>query len=62
MGAFPIRGDVYYWGSLMAGALLGSIPIAMIYSFFLDYCLQLGGAKPTPLGGSFSGFCIDCGV
>jgi multiple sugar transport system permease protein len=32
-----IRGDVYYWGSLMAGALLGSIPIAMIYSFFLDY-------------------------
>ncbi len=28
-----IRGDVYYWGSLMAGALLGSIPIAMIYSF-----------------------------
>jgi multiple sugar transport system permease protein len=32
-----IRGDVYYWGSLMAGALLGSIPIAMVYSFFLDY-------------------------
>jgi multiple sugar transport system permease protein len=32
-----IRGDVFYWGSLMAGALLGSIPIAMIYSFFLDY-------------------------
>jgi multiple sugar transport system permease protein len=32
-----IRGDVYYWGSLMAGALLGSVPIAMIYSFFLDY-------------------------
>ena len=32
-----IRGDVYYWGSLMAGALLGSVPIAMISSFFLDY-------------------------
>jgi multiple sugar transport system permease protein len=32
-----IRGDVFYWGSLMAGALLGSVPIAMIYSFFLDY-------------------------
>lgn len=32
-----IRGDVYYWGSLMAGALVGSIPIAMVYSFFLDY-------------------------
>ncbi|MEE8291496.1 MAG: carbohydrate ABC transporter permease [Candidatus Tectomicrobia bacterium] len=32
-----IRGDVYYWGSLMAGALLGSIPIVMVYTFFLDY-------------------------
>jgi multiple sugar transport system permease protein len=32
-----IRGDVYYWGSLMAGALLGSVPIAIIYSLFLDY-------------------------
>jgi multiple sugar transport system permease protein len=32
-----IRGDVYYWGELMAGALLGSVPIAMIYVFFLDY-------------------------
>ena len=32
-----IRGDAYYWGELMAGALLGSVPIAMIYIFFLDY-------------------------
>ena len=32
-----IRGDVYYWGELMAGALLGSLPIAIIYIFFLDY-------------------------
>ena len=32
-----IRGDVYYWGELMAGALLGSVPIAMIYVVFLDY-------------------------
>ena len=32
-----IRGDVYYWGELMAGALLGSVPIAIIYVFFLDY-------------------------
>jgi binding-protein-dependent transport system inner membrane component len=28
------RGDVFYWGQLMAGALLGSIPVALIYSFF----------------------------
>ena len=29
-----IRGDVFFWGLLMAGALLGSIPVAIIYSFF----------------------------
>ena len=32
-----IRGDVYHWGGLMAGALMGSIPIALIYVIFLDY-------------------------
>jgi multiple sugar transport system permease protein len=32
-----IRGDVYYWGELMAGAILGSVPIALIYVIFLDY-------------------------
>ena len=32
-----IRGDVFFWGSLMAGALLGSVPVALIYSFFVDY-------------------------
>ncbi|GAC1655300.1 MAG: carbohydrate ABC transporter permease [Candidatus Dormibacteraceae bacterium] len=32
-----IHGDDFYWGQLMAGALLGSIPVAVIYSFFVDY-------------------------
>ena len=32
-----IRGDVFYWGSLMAGALLGSIPVAFVYSFFVEH-------------------------
>ena len=32
-----IRGDVFFWGSLMAGALLGSVPVALVYSFFVDY-------------------------
>jgi len=32
-----IRGDIYYWGSLMAGAILASLPIVVIYVFFLDY-------------------------
>ena len=31
-----MRGDVFYWGELMAGALLGSVPIAVLYSFFVD--------------------------
>ena len=29
-----IRGDVFFWGPLMAGALLGSVPVAVAYSFF----------------------------
>ena len=32
-----VRGDVFYWGQLMAGALLGSIPVAFVYSFFVEY-------------------------
>jgi len=32
-----VEGDVYHWGSLMAGALLGSVPVAVIYSFFVEY-------------------------
>jgi multiple sugar transport system permease protein len=32
-----VEGDVYHWGPLMAGALLGSLPVAIIYSFFVEY-------------------------
>ena len=32
-----VTGDVYQWGSLMAGSLLGSIPVAIFYSFFVEY-------------------------
>jgi len=35
-----IRGDVFFWGSLMAGALLAGIPVAILYSFFLDYFIR----------------------
>jgi multiple sugar transport system permease protein len=31
-----VRGDVYFWGSLMAGALLVGVPVAIIYNLFLD--------------------------
>ena len=32
-----VEGDVYHWGALMAGALLGSVPVAVLYSFFVEY-------------------------
>ena len=32
-----VTGDVYQWGALMAGSLLGSLPVAIFYSFFVDY-------------------------
>src|ERR671924_413717 len=32
-----IRGDIFYWGALMAGAVLGSIPIVLVYVVFMDY-------------------------
>ena len=35
-----IRGDVFYWGSLMAGALIGSIPVVVIYAFSLDHFIH----------------------
>ncbi|MGZ8430000.1 MAG: carbohydrate ABC transporter permease [Candidatus Deferrimicrobiaceae bacterium] len=31
-----VRGDVFQWGPLMAGALIASIPVAVVYTFFLD--------------------------
>lgn len=33
---YLVRGDVYYWGSLMAACLLASLPIAVVYNVFLD--------------------------
>src|SRR5438128_2063385 len=32
-----LRGVVFYWGELMSGALLGSVPVALIYSFFVEH-------------------------
>jgi multiple sugar transport system permease protein len=43
-----VRGDVFYWGALMGGALLASIPVALLYTFFLDRIisgLSMGGVK-----------------
>jgi multiple sugar transport system permease protein len=32
-----VEGDVYHWGSLMAAALMGSLPVVILYSFFVEY-------------------------
>lgn len=40
-----VEGDVYHWGPLMAGALLGSLPVAILYSFFVEhYVSSMTGA------------------
>ncbi|MGE5277535.1 MAG: carbohydrate ABC transporter permease [Acidobacteriota bacterium] len=33
---YLVRGDVYYWGSLMAACLIASLPIGFVYNLFLD--------------------------
>jgi multiple sugar transport system permease protein len=33
---FLVRGDVYFWGSMMAACLIASVPIALIYNLFVD--------------------------
>lgn len=43
-----VRGDVFYWGALMGGALLASIPVAILYTLFLDRIISgmaLGSVK-----------------
>jgi multiple sugar transport system permease protein len=32
-----VDGDIYRWGSLMAGALVGSLPLVVMYAFFVEY-------------------------
>ena len=35
-----IRGDIFYWGSLMAAGLLVGLPVAILYVFFIDYFIH----------------------
>jgi ABC-type sugar transport system, permease component len=37
---FLVRGDVYYWGSLMAACLITSVPIGILYNLFLDKFIE----------------------
>jgi len=43
-----VRGDVFYWGELMGGALIASVPVALLYTYFLDRIISgftMGAAK-----------------
>ena len=33
---FLVRGDVYFWGSMMGASLIASLPVAILYNFFVD--------------------------
>jgi multiple sugar transport system permease protein len=37
VAAEMIRGDVFHWGGIMAGAVAGALPVVVMYVFFLDY-------------------------
>jgi multiple sugar transport system permease protein len=37
---FLVRGDVYYWGSLMAACVITSVPIGILYNVFLDRFIE----------------------
>ena len=37
---YLVRGDVYYWGELMAACLFASLPVAIVYNLFLDRLIQ----------------------
>jgi multiple sugar transport system permease protein len=32
-----VKGDVFHWGPLMAGALCASLPVALVYAFFVEH-------------------------
>jgi multiple sugar transport system permease protein len=32
-----VDGDIYRWGSLMAGAMIGSLPLVILYAFFVEH-------------------------
>ncbi len=40
VATFLVRGDVFYWGSLMAGCLITSVPIGILYNIFLDRFIE----------------------
>jgi multiple sugar transport system permease protein len=35
-----VRGDVFFWQSLMAAAVIVAIPVALLYNLFLDRFVQ----------------------
>jgi hypothetical protein len=47
-----IRGDVFFWGEIMAGALIAAIPVAIAYNLFLDrFIAGITGGAVNRIGG-----------
>ena len=43
-----VRGDIFYWGALMAAAIVIGLPLAVLYTFYLDHFIRgLTGADPA---------------
>ncbi|PYQ62771.1 MAG: sugar ABC transporter permease [Acidobacteria bacterium] len=40
VATFLVRGDVFYWQSLMAGCLIAAVPIGILYNIFLDRFIE----------------------
>ena len=40
VATFLVRGDVFYWQSLMAGCLITAVPIGILYNIFLDRFIE----------------------
>jgi multiple sugar transport system permease protein len=58
-----VTGDVYQWGALMAGSLLGSLPVAIFYSFFVDYYVSsLTGAVKAGRCGRPAAPALRCSI
>src|SRR5262249_7105237 len=51
-----VDGDVYRWGALMAGALAGSLPLLILYAFFVEHYVSAitGGVKEEAQGSAIS--------
>ena len=58
-----VDGDIYRWGSLMAGALVGSLPLVILYAFFVEHYVSAmtGAVKESREEPDDTEYCLDDG-